>query len=62
VDEAEVVNPGRRRASGLHLVRTLVYDLDTHVFEQRQYLRERDLLSQPEQLEPQEILGSSSGW
>ena len=57
VHEAEVVDPDRGRALGLDLVRALVHHLDAHVLQQRQDARERDLIPQPEQLEPEEVLG-----
>ncbi len=56
VHQAEVVDPDRRRARRLYLVRALVDHLDAHVLQKRQDLRERDLISEPEQLEPQEVL------
>ena len=57
VDEAEVVDPDRGGALGLYLVRALVHHLDAHVLQQRQDARERDLIPQPEQLEPEEVFG-----
>src|SRR5215208_4721994 len=57
VDEAEVIYPDRRRALRLDLVRAFVDHLDAHVLQQRQNLRERDLLPELEQLETKEVLG-----
>ena len=57
VDEAEVVDPDRGGARRLYLVRALVHHLDAHVFQKGQDARERDLIPQPEQLEPEEVLG-----
>ena len=61
MDQAEVVDPDRRRARRLHLVRALVDHLDAHVLQQRQNLRERDLITELEQLEPEEVLGLFDG-
>src|SRR3990170_789333 len=56
VGQPEVVDPDRRCSGGPDLEGALVEDLDAHVLEQRQGVREQEPLSGAEELEAEEIL------
>ena len=61
VPETEVVDPDRLGAARADLVRPLVGDLDAHVLEQRQHVRQQDRLSRAQHLE-RELLGRRGEW